>query len=115
MRAHKKKLESSLVHAGQLKRLVNASQNLNFLMFKRQDFVHLPFHDIANDMSQSDNSLSLKEDDIMLHKVPLVSISAENEVLVQSSERFHEMERYASKEGTQFNMGQSWFQNGRLG
>ena len=31
VRAHKKKLESSLVHAGQLKKLVNASQNLNFV------------------------------------------------------------------------------------
>ena len=34
VRAHKKKLESSLVHAGKLKRLVNASQNITFLMVK---------------------------------------------------------------------------------
>ena len=51
-------------------------------------------------MSQSDNNSSLKEDDNLLHKVPLVSIGAEDEVLVQSSARFHEMERHASKEGT---------------
>ena len=100
MRAHKKKLESSLVNAGKLKRLVNAIQNLTLLMVKQQDFVHLPFHDIANDMSQFGNSSSLKKDDIMLHKVPLVSIGAEDEVSVQSSARVHEMERHASKEGT---------------
>ena len=51
-------------------------------------------------MSQSDNSSSLKEDDNLLHKVPLVSIGAKNKVSVQSSARFHEVERHASKEGT---------------
>ena len=65
-------------------------------------------------MSQSDNSSSLKEYDIMLHKVPLVSIGAEDEVLVKRSARVHEMERHASKEGTRFSMGQCWFQNGRF-
>ena len=40
VRAHKKKLESSLLHAGQLKRLVNASQSLTLLMLKRPDFEH---------------------------------------------------------------------------
>ena len=73
---------------------------MTLLMVKQQDFVHLPFHDIVDDMFQLDNSLSLKEDDIMLHKVPLVSIGAENKVSVQSSARVHEMERHASKEGT---------------
>ena len=36
VRAHRKKLESSLVNAGQLKRLVNASQNLTLLMIKKK-------------------------------------------------------------------------------
>lgn len=114
VRAHKKKLESSLVHVGQLKRLVNASQNLTLLMVKQQDFVQFHFHiiaDINDDMFKSDNSSSLKEDDKRLHKVPLVSIDAENEVSVQSSVRFHEKERHATKDGTQFDMGQCWFQN----
>ena len=34
VRAHKKKMESSLLHAGQLKRLVNAIQSLTLLMWK---------------------------------------------------------------------------------
>ena len=41
----------------------------------------------------------------MLHKLPFGSANAENEVSKQSS---------ASKKDTQFNMGQSWFQNGRI-
>ena len=65
--------------------------------------------DINDGMFQSDNSSSLKEDDNMLHKVPLVSIGAENEVSVQSGARVHEMERHASKEGTQFSKGHCWF------
>lgn len=48
MRAHKKKLESSLVHAEKLKRLVNASQNLTLLMVKQQDFVKFHSHIIAD-------------------------------------------------------------------
>ena len=51
-------------------------------------------------MYQSDNSSSLKEDDIMLHKVPLVMIGAENEVSMKSGARVHDMERHARKEGT---------------
>ena len=34
VRSHKNKIEYSLVHAGQLKRIFNASKNLNLLMFK---------------------------------------------------------------------------------
>ena len=60
VRAHKKKLEYSLLHASQLKRLVNASQSLTLLMLKRTDFEHSPFYDVANDLSQFNNSLSLK-------------------------------------------------------
>ena len=45
----------------------------------------------------------------MLHKVPLMSIGAENEVSMQSSARFHEMKRHASKEGTKFSKGHCWF------
>ena len=57
-------------------------------------------------MSQFYNILSLKEDDVMLRKLPFGSANAVNEVSKQSS---------ASKEDTQFSMGQSWFQNGRIG
>ena len=56
-------------------------------------------------MSQFDNSLSLKEDDVMLRKLPFGSANAVNEVSKQSS---------ASKKDTPFNMGKSWFQNGRI-
>ena len=48
LRAHSKKLESSLVNVGKLKRLVNASQNLTLLMIKKKYFVHNPFHVIAD-------------------------------------------------------------------
>ena len=48
VRAHQKKLESPLVNAGKFKRLVNASQNLIFLMVKKKYFVHNPFHVIAD-------------------------------------------------------------------
>ena len=50
----------------------------------------------------------------MLHKVPLVSIGTENEVLVQSGAIFHVMERHARKYGTKFSKSHCWFQNGRL-
>jgi len=56
-------------------------------------------------MSQFDNSLSLKEDDVMLHKLAFGSSNAVNEVAKQSS---------ASNEDTSFSMGKSWFQNGRI-
>ena len=72
-------------------------------MVKQQDFVQFHFHiivDINDDMFQSDNSSSLKEDDKMLHKIPLVSIGAKNEVSVQSGAKFHEKEKHGSKEGT---------------
>lgn len=107
-RAHKKKLESSLLHAGQLKRLVNASQNLTLLMVKQQDFVQFPFHIIANindDMFQFDNSLPLKEDDRRLHKIPLVLIGAENEVLVQDSMRRKSMQAKRAHNSAWVNVG----------
>ena len=50
----------------------------------------------------------------MLHKMLLVSFGAENEVSVQSSARFHELERHAIKEGTKFSKRHCWFQYGRL-
>ena len=74
-------------------------------MLKRPDFEHLRFYNVANDLSQFDNSLSLKEDDVMLRKLPFGSANAVNEVSKQSS---------ASKKDNQFNMGKSWFQNGRI-
>ena len=74
-------------------------------MLKRPDFEHSPFYDVANDMSQFNNSFSLKEDDVMLRKLPFGAANAVNEVSKQSS---------ASKEDTQFSMGQRWFQNGRI-
>ena len=50
----------------------------------------------------------------MLHKMLLVSFGAKNEVSVQSSVRFHELERHASKEGTKLSKCHCWFHSGRL-
>jgi len=41
-----------------------------------------------------------------------VSIGAENEVSVQSDARFHELEKHASKEGTNFSKGLCWVHYG---
>ena len=111
MRAHRKKLESSLVNAWQLKMLVNASQNLTLLMIKQKYFVHNPFHviaDVNDDMFQPESKSSF-EDDKILRKVPLVSIGAENKVSLQSGARIQKMETRARKEDTNFSMGQCWF------
>ena len=100
MRAHRKKLESSLVNVGQLKRFVNASQNLTLLMVKQKKFVHNPFHvidDVNDDMFQFESRSSLEQDDKMLQKMPLVSISAKNRVSVQSGARIQNMEMHARK------------------
>ena len=97
-----------IVNAGQLKRLFNASQNLTLLMIKKKYFVHNPFHVISyvNDETfQCESKSSLEEDDKMLHKVSLVSIGAENKVLMQSGAKIQDREKHASKEYTNFSMG----------
>ena len=40
VRAHKKKRILSLIHAGEMKRIVNASQNLALLMFKHNEVLN---------------------------------------------------------------------------
>ena len=42
-RVHKKKMCLSLMHAGQMKRIVNASQKKNLLMFKHSDVLNEAF------------------------------------------------------------------------
>ena len=86
VRAHRKKIDSYLVNAGKMKRLVNASQKLTLMMIKQREVVYNPFHlnsDVNNELFQSERKLSLKEDDKKLQQSSLVTISAENKVLVQ--------------------------------
>ena len=69
MRAHRKKLDTSLVNAGQMKRLVNASQNLTLMMIKQREVLHNPFQtndDVCNELFQLEIRLCLKEDDKQL-------------------------------------------------
>ena len=50
VRAHKKKSSFFLIHAGEMKRIVNASQNLALLMFKHSDVLNETFqNDASND------------------------------------------------------------------
>ena len=66
VRAHCKKLDTSLVNAGQMKRLVNASQKFTLMMIKQREVLHNPFHenfDLCNELFQFESRLSLKEDD----------------------------------------------------
>ena len=86
MRAHRIKLDSYLVNAGKMKRLVNASQKLTLMMIKQREVLHNPFHannDVYNDLFQFESRLSLKEDDKKLQQSTLVSNGAENKVLVK--------------------------------
>ena len=71
MRAHCKKLETSLVNAGQMKRFVNASQNLTLMMIKKREFLHNPFQtnaNVCNELFQFESRLSLKKDDKKLQQ-----------------------------------------------
>ena len=81
LRAHHKKIDSSLVNAGQMKILVNVSQKLTLALIKQREVVYNPFHvnvDVNNELFQSESRLSLKEYDKKLQKSSLLSISAEN-------------------------------------
>ena len=74
VRAHKKKKILSLIHAREMKRIVNASQNLTLLMIKHIDVLNQTFQKDAsneqvdfievdyacNDMFQDYNRLPLK-------------------------------------------------------
>ena len=52
IRVHSKKTSLSLMHAGQMKRIVNASQNFALLMFKHQDVMNEAFQgDASNENS----------------------------------------------------------------
>lgn len=65
VRAHRKKLNISLVNAGQMKRLVNASRNLTLSMIKQRDVLNHTFHKdayIFNELFQNDNRFPLKQD-----------------------------------------------------
>ena len=44
IRAHKKKTGLSLMHANEMKRILNASQNLTLLMIKQRDVLNHTFH-----------------------------------------------------------------------
>ena len=48
VRAHKKKRILYLKHAGEMKRIVNASQNLALLMFKHSDVLNVTFQEDAS-------------------------------------------------------------------
>ena len=43
VRAHKKKTSLSLIHAGEMKRIVNASHNSTLLMIKHKDVLNKTF------------------------------------------------------------------------
>ena len=63
VRDHRKKLSISLVNAGQMKRLVNASQNLILLTIKQRDVLNHIFHKdayICNELFQNDNMFPLE-------------------------------------------------------
>ena len=53
VRTHSKKMNLSLMHAGKMKRIVNASQNFSLLMFKHQDVMNEVFQgDASNENSE---------------------------------------------------------------
>ena len=72
--AHKKNTSLSLIHAGEIKRIVNASQNLTLLMIKNREVLNETFQKDAskekvdfievayacNDMFQDSNRFPLK-------------------------------------------------------
>ena len=47
VRAHKKKTSFPLIHAGEMKRIENASQNLTLLMIKNRDALNQTFQKYA--------------------------------------------------------------------
>ena len=47
-RAHNKKKILSLIHAGEMKRIVNASHNLTMLMIKHRDVLNQTFKKYAS-------------------------------------------------------------------
>jgi len=64
VRVHRKKLNISLVNVGQMKRLVNASQNLTLLMIKQRYVLNHTLHKdayICSELFQNDIMLPLKE------------------------------------------------------
>ena len=54
MRAHRKKLNISLVNAGQMKRLVNASKKIVLLMIKKKDDVDYESFEGCDEKLKSD-------------------------------------------------------------
>ena len=74
IRVHNKKSILSLIHAGEMKRIVNASQNLALLMFNHSDVLNDTFQkdasneqddfikvaNVCNKMFQGSNMLPLK-------------------------------------------------------
>ena len=44
IRTHKKRKGLSLIHASEMKRIVNSSQNLTLLMIKQRDILNHTFH-----------------------------------------------------------------------
>ena len=86
VRAHRKKLNISLVDVGQMKRPVNASQNLRLLIIKQRDVLNHTFHKdayICNELFQNDNRLPLKKGEKHLQQPTLVLSGVENKVSMQ--------------------------------
>ena len=64
IRAHKKKVGLSLVHASEMRRIMNASQNLTLLMIKQRDVLNQTFQKDAyacNELFHDVNGFPLKE------------------------------------------------------
>ena len=69
-------------------------------MIKKFFFLHNPFHvvvDVNNQLFQYERMSSWEEDDKKLQQVSLVSIGAENKVLVQSGAKIQERVKHARK------------------
>ena len=63
IRVHKKNTSLSLIHASEMKRIMNASQNLTLLMIKQRDVLNQNFQKYAyvcNELFQDVNMLPLK-------------------------------------------------------
>ena len=63
IRAHRKKTGLSLMHASEMKRIVNESQNLILLMIKQRDVLNKNFQKYVyacNELFQGSNRLPLK-------------------------------------------------------
>ena len=102
-----------MVNAGQMKRLVNESQNLTLMIIKQRKVLHNPFQtnvDICNDLFQFESRLSLKEDDKQLQQSTLVLNGTENKVSEQEVEKVQERAKKLDKEGTRFRNDQCWCQ-----